>query len=121
MILTDLIKKAVENYSSKIFIVDRELYRRKEYSYEEIYRRAEALGGFFFENKIKKGDKILIYLPNSSNYSIILWACALSGVIAVPIDFNNKTDFVDTIYNKVKAKLVFCSVFKASKKGNKYY
>ena len=37
MILADLIRESVGKYGKKTFIVDREVYRRKEYSYNEIY------------------------------------------------------------------------------------
>src|SRR3989344_8956443 len=105
MTLSELIKKAVANYGDNTFIIDRELYRRKVYSYDEIFKQAKSLCIFFKEKGITHGNKIIIYLPNSSNYASLLWACALSGVIAVPIDFNMSKEFVRIIYKKVQAKL----------------
>ena len=116
MTLDSLIRKAVAEFSDRTFIVDKELYRRKEFGYNEIFKRANSLCGFFRKKGIKKGDKIIIYLPNSSDYASLLWACALSGAIAVPLDFNSNPDFVSLIYKKAKAKLVFCSVFKSPEK-----
>jgi long-chain acyl-CoA synthetase len=119
--LSALIKEAVEKYQDKAFIVDRELYRRKEYTYKEIYDKALSLCSYFEKKDIKKGDKIIIYLPNSSDYASLLWACTLSGVVAVPIDFNTNQEFAEKIYKNVMAKLVFCSVFKQPSKCKRYY
>src|SRR3990172_6765817 len=100
MTLSRLIKESVSRYKDKIFIVDRGVYIRIEYTYSEIYNNALSICSYFQENKIKKGDKIIIYLPNSSDYASLLWACALSGAIAVPLDFNSNPDFVSLIYKK---------------------
>ncbi len=121
MILADLIKKSVSEYSNEIFIIERGLYRRKEFTYQDIYERATALCGLFFKKGIKKGDKIIIYLPNSADYASLLWACALSGVVAVPIDFNSNEDFVDIIYERVNAKINFCSLLRFKSKHNNYF
>jgi long-chain acyl-CoA synthetase len=120
-LLSELIKKAVKDHSQEIFVVERELYRRKTFTYQEIYNYSLSICNYFKENSIKKGDKIIIYLPNSGDYVSLLFACALSGVIAVPLDFNSNQEFAEKIYNQVKAKLVFCSIFKQPQKCKKFY
>ncbi len=119
--LAKLIAESVEKHKDEIFLVDREIYRRREYSYETVYKKARALCGLFDSKGIKKGDKVVIYLPNSSDYVSLLWACALSGVIAVPVDSNFNFDFVQRIYRAVEAKLVFCSLFKSPDKVRRIY
>jgi len=120
-LLSELIKEAVENNSQEIFIIERELYRRKIFTYQQIYDHSLSICSYFKARNIGKGDKILIYLPNSSDYVSLLFACALSGVIAVPVDFNSKDEFAEKIYHQVKAKLIFCSIFKQPQKCKKFY
>jgi len=107
-----LIEDALKEYPQEIFIIEKNLYRRNTYTYQQVYDKALSICAYFKEKKIEKGDKVMIYLPNSSNYVALIWACALSGVIFVPIDFSNNQDFAEKIYRKVGAKLIFCSVFK---------
>jgi len=121
MNLSELIKSSVKRYKKKIFIIERGLYRRKTYTYQKIYDQAISLCGYFAEQKIKKKDKVIIYLPNSPDYASVLWACALSGVIAVPIDFNSNKEFVEKIYRNVGGKLIICSLFNQTDFGNKIY
>lgn len=119
--LAKYILEAVKKYENKTFLIDRGAYRRKAHTYKEIYRKSEAICGFFEKNKIKKKDKIMIYLPNSSDYAALLWACAFSGVIAVPIDFNSNTEFANKIAELTQVKIIFCSVYKQPDKGKRYY
>lgn len=119
--LSELITESAEKYADRIFVIDRELYRRKSYTYGQIYSQAGSLCAFFAKKGISKGDKVVIYLPNSSDYASLLWACALSGVIAVPVDFNNTLDFAAKIYRITHAKMVFCSIFKTPDNCRKCY
>jgi long-chain acyl-CoA synthetase len=116
-----LIESALKEYSQETLIIEKSLYRRKKYTYQQVYDRALSICTYFIENKIKTGDKVVIYLPNSSDYVALLWACGLSGVIAVPIDFSSNQDFLEKIYKKVGAKLVFCSVFKKPKSAKCFF
>jgi long-chain acyl-CoA synthetase len=110
--LKSLIEESISRNSNKSFLADCGLYFTKKYSYQEIYSNSLKICSLFEKKKIKKGDKILIYLPNSSNYVSLLFACALSGVIAVPIDFNSNPEFARKIVKITLSKIVFCSVFK---------
>ena len=121
VVLADLIKLSVEKYGDKVFLVDRGIYRRKEFTYNQLYAMAQGICGFFDKNDIAKGDKIVIYLPNGFDYVSLLWACALSGVVAVPIDFNSSAEFASKIGKIVDAKRIFCSVFKSPDSGKKIF
>ncbi len=119
--LASLIREDVEKYSNSILAVDRGIYVRKEHSYAQIYSQAKSLCTYFNQKAIKKGDKIVLYLPNSSDYASLLWACAMSGIIAVPIDFNSSPESVSKISKIVRAKLIFCSVFNSITKNSNLY
>ena len=65
MVLADIIKYAVSQYKNNIFIVNRGIYRRREYSYNQIYENALKLCQFYKKANINKKDKVIIYLQNS--------------------------------------------------------
>ena len=52
-------------------------------SYKELRRQAFLLAGYLQSQGLKKGDKIVIQLPNLLQYPVILWASILSGLIIV--------------------------------------
>jgi long-chain acyl-CoA synthetase len=121
MTLKELIQTSVEKFSNKTFIIDKGEYSKNIYTYKQIYEKALKIISYFKKQNISKGDKVITFAPNSSDYVAIMWACALSGVILVPLDVNSQTAFLEKIYSTVKAKLVFCSVYKSSSKTKNYF
>lgn len=107
------IRRLVNHYKDRPCLIYKKAFRTERLLYWDVYNYAHMVAGFFKEKGLKKGDKIIIYCYNCPEWSAILLACALSGVIAVPIDFNSKKEFVNIIAKKVNSKLVFCSRFKS--------
>lgn len=110
--LKELIEKSVANNLEKTFLIDCGPYYTKKVSYNEVYNNSLRICSLFSKKGLKKGDKILLFLPNSSDYVALLFACAISGVIAVPIDFNSDLEFANKIAKITSSKVIFCSVFK---------
>ncbi len=74
-------------------------------SYTDIYRTIGAVTGYFQDNGIRKGDRILIYSENRMEWVAVFWACIASGVVAVPVDFRFSIDLVRRIQAESQAKL----------------
>jgi long-chain acyl-CoA synthetase len=105
--------KLVEVYGDKPCLVYRKEFRCERWSYKDIYDYGQKIAGFFNKKGLKKGDKIIIYSYNCPEWGSILLACGLSGIIAIPIDFNSGIEFVKTIKKKTNAKLIFSSKYKS--------
>jgi len=84
-------------------------FRTFSFSYREVYERCLRVANYLSQKGIRKGDRILVWSYNGQEYGSILLGCALSGVIAVPVDFSSKANFVETIAEKVGAKHLFHS------------
>jgi long-chain acyl-CoA synthetase len=121
MTLAKLIQTSVVRFSNNVFVIDKGEYSKKEYTYQQIYEKSLKITDFFKKQNITKGDKVIIFIPNSSDYVSIMWACALSGVILIPMDINSQTSFLESIYKTTKSKLVFCSIYKSSQKTKNYF
>lgn len=121
MTLKELIQTSVKEFSDKPFIIDKGEYSKNIYTYQQIYEKSLKIISCFKKQGISKNDKIITFMPNSSDYVAVMWACALSGVILVPIDVNSQTNFLEKIYSTIKAKLAFCSVYKSSQKTKNYF
>jgi long-chain acyl-CoA synthetase len=119
--LKELIEKSVVKNSEKVFLTDCGLYYTKKLTYGEVYTNSLKACSFFKKKGIKKGDKVVIYFPNSSDYVSLLFACALSGVIAVPVDFNSDPEFAEKIAKITACKIIFCSVFKQPSRKNLFF
>jgi long-chain acyl-CoA synthetase len=61
------------------------------------------MANWYQNNGLKKGDSILLWVPNSPEWVAALLACALTGVIAVPLDVRARPDFIQHIAQETKA------------------
>ena len=57
------------------------------YSWAELDRRVTRLGNAFLDAGLRGGDRVAVLLGNCSEYFEIYFACARSGLIAVPVNF----------------------------------
>jgi len=58
--------------------------------------------------RIGKGDRILIWGPNSAEWVAAFLGCALAGVVVVPIDNVATPEFALRVHGQVSAKLLLC-------------
>ncbi|KAK0616207.1 hypothetical protein B0T14DRAFT_546617 [Immersiella caudata] len=56
------------------------------WSYRDIYTRASALASSLSTHGVKPGDRIAVFLWNSAEYALFLWAAAKLGAVFCPLD-----------------------------------
>lgn len=103
------VKMLAKEYENRPAIYFKSAFRTFSFSYHEIHEQCLRVANYLSQKGIKKGDRILVWSYNGQEYASVLLGCAVSGVIAVPIDFSSKADFVALIAEKVGAKHLFHS------------
>ena len=58
---------------------------------------------------IHKGDRVVLWGPNSAAWVAVFSGCANHGVIAVPMDDAATPDFVIRVFEQVQARILVCS------------
>ncbi|MBI4155092.1 AMP-binding protein, partial [Candidatus Woesearchaeota archaeon] len=108
------LKDLIERFKkiNKIAVIDKKDYRKFSYTYKQLYLLSKKFSLLLNENRIKKGDKILVWSQNGIEYLSILFGSILQGVILVPIDLRSNLDFVKKIQKQVKAKLILQTKYK---------
>ncbi|MDY6822156.1 MAG: class I adenylate-forming enzyme family protein, partial [Deferribacterota bacterium] len=99
----DLLVSAEERYDGRTAIIDGD----KEISYAEMKENAFKLANALHGLGLEKGDKVAVYIPNRAEYFYIYYACYITGIIIVPIDFYLKEDEVINIVDHCGVKLIF--------------
>jgi long-chain acyl-CoA synthetase len=84
-------------------------YRTARWTYAEVAQTAYQFARELNARGIHKGDRVLLWGPNSAVWVSIFFACAHRGVIAVPIDDAGSPDFAGRVFNQVSARLLLCS------------
>ena len=61
-------------------------YRTVRWSYRQVAETAFQFARELEERAIGKGDRVLLWGPNSAEWVAAFFGCALCGVIVVPLD-----------------------------------
>jgi long-chain acyl-CoA synthetase len=84
-------------------------YRTVRWSYRQVAQAAFQFARELQKRSIGKGDRVLLWGPNSAEWVSAFFGCALRGVIVVPIDNAGAADFTHRVCQQVEAKLLLCS------------
>ena len=98
-----------ERLGTEIAYAERIGYRTARWSYCEIAETAYKFARELNARGIKKGDRVVIWGPNSAVWVSVFFACANRGAIAVPMDDAASPDFAQRVMQQVGAKVVVCS------------
>lgn len=86
MIAIDLVQKQAECWPKNRAIVD--VSSRREYTYEQLNRRASAVAEALRESLgIGKGERVAILAQNRSEFFEVLFGCAKTEIILVPLNW----------------------------------
>ena len=84
-------------------------YRVVRHNYADVAATAYRFARDLDAREIRKGDRIVVWGPNSAAWISVFLGCANRGVIAVPMDDAASPDFALRVYREVSAKLLVCS------------
>jgi long-chain acyl-CoA synthetase len=103
-----------ERYGGDIAFVERRGYRREAWTYQKLRAVACACALELQERGVRTGDSVLLWGPNSAEWTAAFWGCLLRGAVAVPMDDGATLDFARRVAQDVGVKLVFASREKAA-------
>ena len=89
--------------------VQRRGYRTERWSYRQVAETAFRFARELEKREIGKGDRVLLWGPNSAEWVAVFFGCALRGAIVVPLDEAGTADFTQRVYQQVEGKLLVCS------------
>jgi long-chain acyl-CoA synthetase len=84
-------------------------YRAVRWSYRKVAETAFQFARELQKRSIGKGDRVLLWGPNSAEWVAAFFGCALRAVIVVPIDDAGVADFTQRVHQQVNARLMLCS------------
>ncbi len=108
------------NSRRKTAFVYRTGIRRFTFSYKDFYNLSLRMASFLEKQNIKKGDRVLLWAPNSPWWAVAFWGIIIRGAIVVPVDFISGKERVEKIAKLTKSRLIIQSHYKLEKiKGQK--
>jgi long-chain acyl-CoA synthetase len=89
--------------------IQRRGYRIERWSYRQVAETAFRFARELEQRGIGKGERALLWGPNSAEWVAVFFGCGLRGVIVVPLDDAGATDFTQRVYRRVDGRLLVCS------------
>ena len=86
--------------------VQRRGYRTARWSYRRVADLAFQFARELDARAITKGERVLLWGPNSAEWVAAFLGCALRGVVVVPLDDVATPDFALRVHQQVDAKLL---------------
>ncbi|HNZ86125.1 MAG TPA: long-chain fatty acid--CoA ligase [bacterium] len=102
-------KKNVITYPSNTALAYIENGNYRKISYKSLNENILKLVSYFVENKLQKGDKVVIFSENRWEWPTVDLACNYLGLILVPIHTTYGTKYIDYIISQTKPKIIFIS------------
>lgn len=98
-----------ERYGSDIAFVQRQGYRREAWTYRKLAGTAYACALELKKRGVRTGDRVLLWGPNTAEWTAAFWGCLLRGAVAVPMDDGATLDFAGRVACNAGVKLVVAS------------
>lgn len=102
-----LLGEALEFSTRKSPVKTAIIYKGKEFSYELLAEKSICLASYLIYMGLKKGDRIAIYLNNSWQSAVAVYAATLSGGVFLVINPQTKAAKLNYILRDSGAKFVF--------------
>jgi long-chain acyl-CoA synthetase len=94
---------------TEVAILQRRGYRTERWTYADVAACAARVARELEARGVTKGERILLWGPNSAEWVASFFACASLGATAVPLDHAATADFADRVAAQVTARVAFCT------------
>lgn len=98
------INQAITLWPDKEALVDGD----KRFTYKQFAQRVASLAKRLKELGLKRGSSVAISSPNTHEYMEVYFACAISGIILVPLNYRLASEELVDIIADSDAELFFC-------------
>ncbi|MGB9464001.1 MAG: AMP-binding protein [Candidatus Acidiferrum sp.] len=103
-----------ERYGGDVAFVQQRGYRREAWTYRKLAGVACACALELKDRDVRTGDRVLLWGPNSAEWTAVFWGCLLRGAVAVPMDDGATPDFAGRVARDAGVRLMFSSREKAA-------
>lgn len=93
---------AAQRYPQKIAVQD----AKSAFSYEQLFSKALGFSQTLVEADVIPGDRVVLYLENSTDFAIAYWGAVLTGAVVTPISRETKASKLAWIIDDCSPKAV---------------
>ena len=116
--LIDLLNKSIPDYGSNIALKLWSPEKVVSWSYAELGQSSDDVAAALRGMGIRKGDRVVVWAPNSPDWVATFFGCLKIGAIVVPFDVRAREDFLEQVMIKTQAQLVLTGLDQAAPAGS---
>ena len=107
--LVEFLELAARRYGPRTALLFKPVFRYKRWTYDELWESAGRMATALQRKGLNKGDRVVIWGPNSPQWVISFFGSMRAGLTVVPLDVRCPADFVDKVAAQTEPKLAFVS------------
>ena len=105
--LNDLLRAAAERFADRVAVTSREGLRTRNLSYGQLWAASAAVAtGLLEDHALLAGDRVILIAPSGVRTVAVLFGLFRAGLIAVPLDLNSTSAFLDAVQEKTGARMI---------------
>ncbi len=98
-----------KEYANRIAVTCYDSYRKRSYTYMDLFKLSVQTAGFLLQKGCKKGDAVMVSAKNCTEYAVLIFAGAILGIKIVPVDINLPVTCIMRYLSIVRPKVFFTS------------
>jgi long-chain acyl-CoA synthetase len=103
------LEESVRRYGPRAALVTRPRYRTEIWNYDQLWSETGRIAIWLQGQGLQKGDRIVLWAPNSPLWVACFFAAARLGLIVVPLDIRSGADFVEGVLSQTEPALALLS------------
>ncbi|MBI4337918.1 MAG: AMP-binding protein [Chloroflexi bacterium] len=112
--IVSLLQQAAAAFGNRPAVIARQGYRTERWTYACLWALSGHTAAFLQRRGIHKGDRAILWAPNSPQWVAAYFGCLRTGAIVVPLDVRSSPEFVRKVVERTQPRLAFLSAATAS-------
>jgi long-chain acyl-CoA synthetase len=104
-----LLENSARKHSFRIAVKMRSGLRLQKYTYDQLWEQTQRMAGLLQAYGMQKGDRVLLWAPNSPSWVIAYLGILLGGGVVVPLDVRSTADFAARVAAQTEPLLALLS------------
>ena len=105
----DVLHASAERFGERPALSIKAGLRTDQWSYSRLWSSSMAMAGLLRQRGVGRGDRVILWAPNSPQLVCAYFATWALGAIAVPLDPRTSAEFFESVQGKIDAKILITS------------
>jgi long-chain acyl-CoA synthetase len=107
--LDQFLERVTSRFSSRPALLYKPRYRTEVWTYSQLWEQTTRVAWWLHGHGIGKGDRVVIWAPNSPWWVAAFFGLERLGAVCVPLDIRSSPDFVENVVAQAEPKFALVS------------